>query len=294
MHDRATGRGPPCRGMLWALASGLACAGGDAASSSTTIASSVGSTASATTAATEDAESTTGGGDSEGATATSTDPDATSTPPDTSATDTGPCEETTWYFDGDGDGRGDPSMTIQACDAPPSYVPFGDDCDDADPTQSVAADEICDGADNDCDDAIDEASASNTACNGCTLFAVALRSYAFCPAGASWDSARTQCAAFGGDLLRLDDETESGAVVALPEPASVVGGGWFIGLSDVAARGTFVWVDGGALEFASWLGGEPNDAGGNEDCAEMDQAGGGWNDLPCEGPRAFICESAAP
>lgn len=276
-----------------------ACAGGDATSSTTTIATSLGSgigsmsgtegDSDETSAASTD-DDTSGAGS---ASMSSTDPSSATSSESESESDaeTGPCDETTWYFDGDGDGRGDPNVTISACEAPMGYVPFGDDCDDTDPAKNVAAVEVCDGVDNDCDATIDEATAMNTSCNGCTLFANNGRSYAFCPAGASWDGARTQCAAFSGDLLRLDDEAESGVVVALAEPASAQEGAWYIGLSDSAARGAFAWVDGGGLDFASWLAGEPNDAGGDEDCVEMDQGAGGWNDIPCAGPRAFICES---
>jgi hypothetical protein len=207
------------------------------------------------------------------------------------AQDTGPCEPTTWYLDGDGDGRGDPTMTVSACEPPPGYVPFGDDCDDADPTRHGGADEVCDGVDNDCDDVTDEATPNNPACNDCTLFAIGERSYAFCPGAATWDAARGHCTGLGGDLLRIDDEAENTAVAQLPEPAPGAGGGWFIGLSDAASRGAFTWVDGGPLSFTAWLPGEPNDGGADEDCAEMDQVGGGWNDVPCSMTRAFVCES---
>lgn len=270
-----------------------ACAGGDATSGSATIATSIGSTAGDSTVGDSGTGDTTTDASADASMSTTTPDSATETTIDdtTSEAETGPCDETTWYFDGDGDGRGDPNVTISACEAPQGYVPFGDDCNDADPVQNVAATELCDGVDNDCDMVIDEASDANGSCNGCTLFAANGRSYAFCPAGASFDGARTQCALFSGDLLRLDDVAEIDTVVQLAEPASAQPGGWFIGLSDLAARGAFAWVDGGGLDFTSWLAGEPNDAGGTEDCVEMELAGGGWNDLPCAGPRAFICES---
>jgi hypothetical protein len=204
------------------------------------------------------------------------------------------CEETQWYLDADGDGRGDPLATTIACDPPPGYVPFGDDCDDGDASRSPAADEICDAVDTDCDGLVDEASPANASCNGCDLFDIGGHSYALCAAGASFDGARSACAAFSGDLVRLDDEAEQAAVVALSEPPAVPGGGWFIGLSDAASEGTFVWIDGGGLDFTHWNTGEPNDAGGNEDCTEMDLAGGIWNDVPCGDPRAFVCESPGP
>ncbi len=42
----------------------------------------------------------------------------------------------TWYYDGDGDGQGDPANTEVACNRPAHYVAVGDDCDDSDPTNA--------------------------------------------------------------------------------------------------------------------------------------------------------------
>jgi hypothetical protein len=64
---------------------------------------------------------------------------------------------TTFYADADGDGHGsDEGTTIDACIAPSGYATSADDCDDADPRAWTDAPEACDGADNDCDGAIDE------------------------------------------------------------------------------------------------------------------------------------------
>lgn len=212
----------------------------------------------------------------------------------TQGASTGACMESTWYRDSDGDGRGAADVTTIACEPPEGYVPFGDDCDDAAAARYPGAPELCDGLDDDCDALVDEASPSNAICNGCQLFDVGGRSYALCSSGATWDAARSACAAFTGDLLRIDDAAEQAAVVALPEPPAGPGGGWFIGLSDAASEGVFTWIDGLGLDQTAWNPGEPNDANGNEDCVEMDHASGVWNDVPCDATRAFVCESPAP
>ena len=64
-----------------------------------------------------------------------------------------------WYADSDTDGYGDPDTTDRACEAPSGYVADDSDCDDTDPDINPSAEEVCDGADNDCDRQADEGSA---------------------------------------------------------------------------------------------------------------------------------------
>ena len=64
-----------------------------------------------------------------------------------------------WYPDMDGDGHGDASGEIEACDAPADHVRDDGDCDDADASIHPDAEEFCDDVDNDCDGSIDERSA---------------------------------------------------------------------------------------------------------------------------------------
>jgi hypothetical protein len=61
------------------------------------------------------------------------------------------------WFDGDGDGYGNPPSLVQSCEESlPGYIEHGGDCHDRDPEIHPGAEEICDGYDNDCDGELDE------------------------------------------------------------------------------------------------------------------------------------------
>jgi hypothetical protein len=66
-------------------------------------------------------------------------------------------DATAWYADADADGYGDPTSSTVACTQPSGTVADDSDCDDADAAINPAAAEICDGTDNDCDGAVDDA-----------------------------------------------------------------------------------------------------------------------------------------
>lgn len=62
-----------------------------------------------------------------------------------------------WFFDEDGDGYGDASISEFFCDMPEEgWVLSNTDCDDTNEQINLAAVELCDGVDNNCDDVIDD------------------------------------------------------------------------------------------------------------------------------------------
>ena len=66
-----------------------------------------------------------------------------------------PAGPPTWYFDSDMDGYGDAAIVVTAEEQPAQYVRNRADCNDADAAINPDAIEVLDGADNDCDGAID-------------------------------------------------------------------------------------------------------------------------------------------
>jgi hypothetical protein len=56
-----------------------------------------------------------------------------------------------WYRDADGDGFGDPAITVTACSPPAGHVLLGTDCNDANAAIHPAAAEQCNGIDDNCD-----------------------------------------------------------------------------------------------------------------------------------------------
>jgi len=70
-----------------------------------------------------------------------------------------------FYRDADGDGFGDPAVSIQSCAPPSGYVVSNNDCLDSSAAVNPVANETCDGADNNCNGQVDEG--VTNACGSC-------------------------------------------------------------------------------------------------------------------------------
>jgi hypothetical protein len=126
---------------------------------------------------------------------------------------------------------------------------------------------------------------------GCTLVVRETgRAYLLCSASMSNAAAADFCEARGGSLLWLDDAEEQAWLVAQAT------GRYWLDLSDSVEEGIFVSSGGSAPSFTTWGENQPDDAGGAEDCVELqvlDQAAPIWNDLPCDYSLGFACEDDA-
>ena len=95
----------------------------------------------------------------------------------------------------------------------------------------------------------------------------------------------------GSLLVTIQSKEENDFVRSLiPHSPSNDNDIW-IALNDVAVEGSWVWEDGVALgAYNSWNSDEPN-GGNNENCVEMYDESGKWNDMPCGDGRYYVCKT---
>jgi hypothetical protein len=115
---------------------------------------------------------------------------------------------------------------------------------------------------------------------------------------ATYVAAKAACAAINAHLAYLKDAQLDALAETFVGSANT-----FIGLTDLATEGQFVWDDGTPIAFSNWHTGEPNNGGSGatyqEDCVIIAGArvGAQWDDRPCDasevptsGMFAYLCE----
>jgi hypothetical protein len=188
---------------------------------------------------------------------------------------------TTWYDDGDADGYGAGSG-VSACSAPPDAAENAGDCDDADAAISPSEPEDCNGIDDDCSGAIDDGGVCP-----CDVVEDGVQSWQLCTDAVTWSNASTACRSQGWTLATIDDASED-AFLRAEIAAYSSGYYWWIGYTDGATEGSWLWTDGSGSTYTNWGAGEPNDLDG-EDCGTFTYSGA-WNDWECTNSTTYICE----
>jgi hypothetical protein len=105
----------------------------------------------------------------------------------------------------------------------------------------------------------------------------------------SGSGAEAEAQALGGHLATIDSQALHTFLWNTWGDNLGSGLGLFIGLTDQASEGTFVWLSGQPVAFTNWSIGEPNNGFTRyeEDFVNMDSrfsTTGKWNDVPDAGP----------
>ncbi len=203
------------------------------------------------------------------------------------------CDGAVYYEDNDGDGYGDPIANLTSCVQPPDTSTLPHDCDDDDEQIfPEAGDTVGDGIDQDCDGRDCEAGSDGTTY------------WAACGMEADWTTAQDLCVYAGlmyDGLARVTSEAELLFLSELVAAAEFDDfGGLWLGLSDSATEGDWLWWDDSPAIWTAWTPEGPADDSGDEDCGQLlltgDQAGS-WTASDCNdsqsldaGFTGYVCE----
>lgn len=93
---------------------------------------------------------------------------------------------------------------------------------------------------------------------------------------------------YGSTLATIESDEDARLAMEACQAIDVTKRSCWIGLQRPFSK----WDDGTDSEvFNNWAPGEPNNAGYNENCAEMYAGNGKWNDLGCTAKRYFLCNA---
>ncbi|XP_069038823.1 CD209 antigen-like protein B isoform X1 [Lepisosteus oculatus] len=106
----------------------------------------------------------------------------------------------------------------------------------------------------------------------------------------SWNDSRTACRKQGADLVIINNRTEQEFISSHTQGCE-----YWMGMTDVAVEGTWIWVDGTQLTEGYWSAGEPYSCE-NEDCLATTLGVNdvkNWNNIKCESSVLWICEGSS-
>ena len=154
----------------------------------------------------------------------------------------------TWYHDGDGDGYGDSSAPVLACDQPEDYAADAGDCDDGDGSVHPGATETCVTGDLDCDGLFGDAEPDVT---GKTTFHLDADGDGYGRAGVTTEACAVPGAGWVADASDCDDlrpEVHPGAPEVCDAADNDCDG--FVDDADPGVLGALTWYhDGDADGF---------------------------------------------
>ncbi|XP_039949397.1 C-type lectin 37Db-like [Bactrocera tryoni] len=114
----------------------------------------------------------------------------------------------------------------------------------------------------------------------------------------NWFGAALYCHNYDMDLAVIESLAEMNALSSyLTTNEGHISKRFWLGVTDLAQEGKFMSLkDGRPMLYAKWAGGQPDDAGQNEDCVHLrsDSKIFFMNDVTCMGQYYAICELRHP
>jgi hypothetical protein len=151
-------------------------------------------------------------------------------------------------------------------------------------------------------DATPDARVCPVAPGGCTRFTCDGSSscYYICSGTKrSWANAKTACesitsGATAACIATINNQSEQDCIVTATNPSFPSSNWIWFGFRQNAnatePAGNWAWECGtSGFTGPGWGAGEPNNSGGNEDCAALTN-GGGWFDASCDDSARYLCE----
>ncbi|XP_070552321.1 lactadherin-like [Ptychodera flava] len=107
----------------------------------------------------------------------------------------------------------------------------------------------------------------------------------------TYDEARTVCSGLDSSLAKVENAEEDLFLKGYTRGKAV---NLWLGATGGEHEGSWTWEDGTPVTYTNWAPGQPDNAGGGEQCLHLYGAGNSkWNDNVCTTPMGFICEKEA-
>eukprot|EP01084_Bolivina_argentea_P214322 363858_1 len=113
----------------------------------------------------------------------------------------------------------------------------------------------------------------------------------------TWSEANEYCYdTYGTQLATIITDEDYDLSVAVKAAGGASTWRTWIGLNDIRGEGSWYWSDGHSCDYASgncandphWYPGQPNNYGGEQDCADL-WSSNGFTDRPCDNTYTFLC-----
>ncbi|XP_065363720.1 C-type lectin 37Db-like [Calliphora vicina] len=121
--------------------------------------------------------------------------------------------------------------------------------------------------------------------------------YHFGQSKVTWYKAFLICRSLGGFLASFDNQQELAALSDYMVGKYPLDRWWWLSGSDQDSEGDFYWYrTGERISYADWSGGQPDNAGGHENCVHLWYQNPKYqmNDWMCNQPAYYVCEADKP